>query len=69
VTAVAALPTVTTAVAQAGPAEEEVVVPGTVQLEYDTSIFARTSGYMKLVFCGHRCTGEDWRSPRRNRRA
>jgi RND family efflux transporter MFP subunit len=43
----AALPTVATVVAQAGPAEEEVVLPGTVQAEYDTSIYARTSGYVK----------------------
>jgi RND family efflux transporter MFP subunit len=47
VTDEAALPTVATVVAQAGPAEEEVVLPGTVQAEYDTSIFARTSGYVK----------------------
>jgi multidrug efflux pump subunit AcrA (membrane-fusion protein) len=43
----AALPTVATAVAQAGPAEQEVVLPGTVQAEYDISIYARTSGYVK----------------------
>ena len=47
VTDAAALPTVATAIAQAGPAEEEVVLPGTVQAEYDTSIYARTSGYVK----------------------
>jgi RND family efflux transporter MFP subunit len=47
VTDEAALPTVATVVAQAGPAEEEVVLPGTVQAEYDTSIYARTSGYVK----------------------
>jgi RND family efflux transporter MFP subunit len=43
----AALPTVATVVAQAGPAEEEVVLPGSAQAEYDTAIYARTSGYVK----------------------
>jgi len=43
----AALPTVATVVAQAGAAEEEIVLPGTVQAEYDTPIYARTSGYVK----------------------
>jgi RND family efflux transporter MFP subunit len=47
VTDEAALPTVATVVALAGPAEEEVVLPGTVQAEYDTPIYARTSGYVK----------------------
>jgi RND family efflux transporter MFP subunit len=47
VTDEAAVPTVATAVAQAGPPEEEVVLPGTVQAEYDTPIYARTSGYVK----------------------
>lgn len=39
--------TVAVAPAQSAPAEEEVVLPGTVQAEYDTPIFARTSGYVK----------------------
>ena len=39
--------TVAVAPAEAAPAEEEVVLPGTVQAEYDTPIFARTSGYVK----------------------
>jgi len=43
----AALPAVTTVLAQTGPLEEEVVLPGTVQAEYDTQIYARTSGYVK----------------------
>jgi RND family efflux transporter MFP subunit len=43
----AALPTVATVVAQAGPAEEEIILPGTVQAEYDTPIYARASGYLK----------------------
>jgi RND family efflux transporter MFP subunit len=43
----AAVPTVSVAVAQSGPAEEEIVLPGTVQAEYETTIYARTSGYVK----------------------
>jgi RND family efflux transporter MFP subunit len=42
-----AIPTVAVAIAAAGPAEEEIVLPGTVQAEYDTPIYARTSGYLK----------------------
>lgn len=42
-----AVPTVAVALAAAGPAEEEIVLPGTVQAEYDTPIYARTSGYVK----------------------
>ena len=38
---------VAVAIAAAGPAEEEIVLPGTVQAEYDTPIYARTSGYLK----------------------
>jgi RND family efflux transporter MFP subunit len=43
----AAVPTVVVAPAQPTPAEEEIVLPGTVQAEYDTPIYARTSGYVK----------------------
>jgi RND family efflux transporter MFP subunit len=43
----AAVPTVSVAIAQSGPAEEEIVLPGTVQAEYETPIYARTSGYVK----------------------
>ena len=43
----AAVPTVAVTAAAAGPAEEEVVLPGTVQADYDTPIYARTSGYVK----------------------
>jgi RND family efflux transporter MFP subunit len=43
----AAVPTVAVAPAQPAPAEEEIVLPGTVQAEYDTPIYARTSGYVK----------------------
>ena len=43
----AALPTVAAVEAQAGPAEEDIVLPGTVQAEFDTPIYARTSGYVK----------------------
>jgi RND family efflux transporter MFP subunit len=43
----AAIPTVEVAIAAAGPAEEKIVLPGTVEAEYDTPIYARTSGYVK----------------------
>ncbi|MFP6560180.1 efflux RND transporter periplasmic adaptor subunit [Paraburkholderia sp. B3] len=41
------VPTVSVILAMAGPATAEVVLPGTVQAEYDTPIYARTSGYIK----------------------
>jgi len=47
VTEDAALPTVAAMEAQPGPAEEDVVLPGTVQATIDTPIYARTSGYVK----------------------
>ncbi|WP_210253027.1 efflux RND transporter periplasmic adaptor subunit [Beijerinckia sp. L45] len=47
VTDEAAVPTLATVVAQAGPREEEIVLPGNVQAEFETTIFARTSGYVK----------------------
>jgi RND family efflux transporter MFP subunit len=47
ITDAAAIPTVAVAIAAAGPAEEAIVLPGTVQAEYDTPIYARTSGYVK----------------------
>jgi hypothetical protein len=47
VTDAAAEPTVAVALAVAAPAEEEVVLPGTVQAAYDRPIYARTSGYVK----------------------
>ncbi len=47
VTEDAALPVVAAVVAQPGPAEEEVILPGTVQAAIDTPIYARTSGYIK----------------------
>ena len=43
----AAVLTVAVAPAQPAPTEEEIVLPGTVQAEYDTPIYARTSGYVK----------------------
>jgi len=43
----AALPVVAAVDAQPGPAEEEIVLPGTVQAAIDTPIYARTSGYIK----------------------
>ena len=47
VTADEALPTVSMITAAAGPADEALVLPGTVQAEYETPIYARTSGYVK----------------------
>jgi RND family efflux transporter MFP subunit len=47
VTDAAAEPTVAVAGATTAPAEEEVVLPGTVQAAYDTPIYARSSGYVK----------------------
>ncbi len=57
----AALPTVATVLAQASPAEEEITLPGTVQAEYETAIYARTSGYVKrwYVDIGARVTAGD----------
>lgn len=43
----ASVPTVTVAPAQPAPAVEDIVLPGTVQAEIDTPIYARTSGYVK----------------------
>jgi RND family efflux transporter MFP subunit len=42
-----ALPTVSVITAAAGPADETLVLPGTVQAESETPIYARTSGYVK----------------------
>ena len=42
-----ALPTVSVIAAAAGPADEALVLPGTVQAESETPIYARTSGYVK----------------------
>ncbi|MGV2293228.1 efflux RND transporter periplasmic adaptor subunit [Trinickia sp. YCB016] len=47
VTADEALPTVSVITAAAGPADEALVLPGTVQAESETPIYARTSGYVK----------------------
>jgi RND family efflux transporter MFP subunit len=43
----AAVPTVSFVTAAAGPAEEDIVLPGTVLANYETPIYARTSGYVK----------------------
>jgi RND family efflux transporter MFP subunit len=43
----AAVATVATVRAQAGPAIEDIVLPGTVSAAYDTPIYARTSGYIR----------------------
>jgi RND family efflux transporter MFP subunit len=42
-----ALPTVSVITAAASPADEALELPGTVQAEYETPIYARTSGYVK----------------------
>ncbi|CAB3756328.1 efflux RND transporter periplasmic adaptor subunit [Paraburkholderia solisilvae] len=47
VTDAAAQPTVFAVAAAPGPAVEDLVLPGTVQAEYETPIYARTSGYIK----------------------
>jgi RND family efflux transporter MFP subunit len=49
-TLAAAAPTVATIKAQLGPADEELVLPGTVQAYYEAPIFARTSGYLKVWY-------------------
>jgi RND family efflux transporter MFP subunit len=41
-----AILTVAVAPAEPAPGEEEIILPGTVQAEYDTPIYARTSGYV-----------------------
>jgi RND family efflux transporter MFP subunit len=43
----AAIPTVAIELAKSAPAEEEITLPGTVQAEYDTPIYARASGYVR----------------------
>jgi RND family efflux transporter MFP subunit len=43
----AAIPTVAGVPAPRGPTSEDIVLPGTVQAEYDTAVYARTSGYVK----------------------
>jgi RND family efflux transporter MFP subunit len=43
----ASVPAVAVEAAQPAPAVEEIVLPGTVQAEIDTPIYARTSGYVK----------------------
>ncbi len=47
VTAAAAVQTVSVAIAEAAPAEEEIALPGTVQAIVETRVYARTSGYLK----------------------
>jgi len=43
-----AAPTVATIEPQHGPADQELVLPGTVQAFYEAPIYARTSGYLKV---------------------
>jgi RND family efflux transporter MFP subunit len=49
-TAALAMPTVATTKPQHGPADEELVLPGTVQAYYEAPIYARTSGYLKMWY-------------------
>src|SRR6267378_1932514 len=45
-----ATPTVATIRPQHGPADEELVLPGTVQAHNEAPIYARTSGYLKIWY-------------------
>jgi RND family efflux transporter MFP subunit len=49
-TAAMALPTVATIKPQHGPADEDLVLPGSVQAYYEAPIYARTSGYLKAWY-------------------
>ncbi|HEV3017717.1 MAG TPA: efflux RND transporter periplasmic adaptor subunit [Burkholderiaceae bacterium] len=49
-TIAAATPTVATIKPQHGPADQELVLPGTVQAYYEAPIYARTSGYLKIWY-------------------
>jgi RND family efflux transporter MFP subunit len=42
-----AIPTVNVIAAKASPTSEELVLPGNVQANFDTGVYARTSGYLK----------------------
>jgi RND family efflux transporter MFP subunit len=42
-----AIPTVSVMAAQSSPSAEELVLPGNVQANFDTGVYARTSGYLK----------------------
>jgi len=46
----AAIPTVSTTKAQAGPAANKLVLPGNVQAFYEAPIYARTNGYLKIWY-------------------
>jgi RND family efflux transporter MFP subunit len=46
----AAIPTVSTIKAQAGPAANKLVLPGNVQAFYEAPIYARTNGYLKIWY-------------------
>jgi RND family efflux transporter MFP subunit len=45
-----ATPTVATIKPQHGPADQELVLPGTVQAFYEAPIYARTSGYLRMWY-------------------
>ena len=49
-TVATATPTVATIKPQLSPADEELVLPGTVQAYYAAPIYARTSGYLKMWY-------------------
>jgi RND family efflux transporter MFP subunit len=49
-TVATAAPTVATIKPQHGPADQELVLPGTVQAFYEAPIYARTSGYLKVWY-------------------
>jgi len=46
----AAIPTVATTRAKAGPATDKLVLPGSVQAYYEAPIYARTNGYLKVWY-------------------
>jgi RND family efflux transporter MFP subunit len=46
----AAVPTVITTKPRRGPAEDSLVLPGSVQAYYEAPIYARTSGYLKVWY-------------------
>jgi len=46
----AAVPNVVVVEAKPGPATEEIALPGTVQANYDTPLYARTSGYLRAWY-------------------
>jgi hypothetical protein len=62
VTDVAAVPTVEVAIAAASPAEEEIVLPGTVQALYDIPHLCPHQRVCEALVHGYRRAGEGGRS-------